>query len=124
MPRRLRAVDFRSPPPEYEFADGRVVQTRYLDAAGFVLLSEYEADEKNVERLAAVLQAIVPDLEMDYIAKRVTFQDVISLIGVGKGHADALLLALKNGVSGGEIPAPSPTPDSATTTPSHASSPA
>ena len=125
QPRRFRAVEFRSPPPEYEFADGFVVQTSYLDASGFLLLDEYEADENNVEKLATLLQAIAPKLTTEYIDKRVTFQDIVNLIAIGKGHADVILAALKNGVSGGVAPASSSlTPASPTTTPSHASSPA
>lgn len=124
QPKRIRAVEFRSPPPEYEFADGTVAQTSYLDAAGFQLLDAYEADDSNTEKLAAVLQAVAPSLTIEFIDKRVTFQDVVNLIAIGKGHADTILVALKNGVSGVVQNAAPPTPDSATTIPSHASSPA
>ena len=122
--KRIRALEFRSPAPEYEFADGTVVQTRYLDATGFQVLSAYEADENNVEKLATLLREIAPDLTIEYINHRVTFQDIVNLIAIGKGHADVVLDALKNGLGGGVPETPPPTPDSATTTPSHASSPA
>jgi len=123
LPRRLRGLDFRSPPPEYEFADGTVLQTRYLENADWALYDEYEADQDSIEKLVALLTAIVPGLTPEFINSRVTFGDTVNLISIGKGHADVLAVALKNGRSDGVRQAPSPTPDSPTTTISPVSAP-
>jgi hypothetical protein len=114
VPRRLRALDFREPAPEYEFADGTIVQTRYLDAAGWTLYEVYLAKPTDADALIALVQAVAPTLTREYLDERVTLADMTALIQIGKGNAELILAQRKNGPGGAtsNLDAASPIPPS------------
>jgi hypothetical protein len=64
----------------------------------------------------AAVQYVVPELDAGYIDSRLSLEDCQRLIAIGKGNADLVRLALGNGGSGGESPAPPLTPPSSPTT--------
>lgn len=116
MKEGLRALDYRSPAPFFECADGRVVQTRYYDAQGWQVYEAWEREPGNAALFLAAVQFVVPELDPTYIDQRLSLEDCQRLIVIGKGNTDFLRAELKNGSGGGVIQAPPPTPASSLTT--------
>jgi len=116
MTAKLRALDYRSPAPEFQCADGRVVQTRYYDAEGWQKYTAWEQEPNDAALFLAAVQYVVPELEATYIDQRLSLEDCQRLIVIGKGNADFLRAELKNGSGGGATQALPPTPVSSLTT--------
>ena len=116
MTARLRALDYRSPAPDYECADGRVVQTRYYDAEGWAKYSAWEQEPGNAALFLAAVQYVVPELDATYIDQRLSIEDCQRLIVIGKGNTECLRAEIKNGSGGGVSQALPPTLVSSPTT--------
>jgi len=112
----ISALRSRSPAPLFELANGRQVQTKYLDAVGHAKLREYQANVTSVDLLFELVRLIVPELTREEIDAECSIEDCATLIHIGKGNVDPGWAALKNGESGGESPTPPLTPPSNPTT--------
>lgn len=112
----VRALRTRKPAPKFELASGRIVQTEYLGAAGTERFRAWQANVQNLELFFEVVGLIVPELTRKEIEAELSLEDCGTLIGIGRGNVPAIEDAIKNGGSGGESPAPPPTPASPPTT--------
>jgi hypothetical protein len=111
-PRNVRAVDFLGPPPTYELLDGTKYQVAYFDAAGFAAYRAWDAQQSDEALLDAALCYAVPAIDIVDFRRRSQPRDAAVLLYLARGQIDAVLLALKNGASGGAEPEAPPPIDS------------
>ena len=120
MSRIIRALDHREPAPQFELASGRVVQAHYLGATGIAALNALDTmpgtPEERLTAFLEVVRLVVPELSREEIDRECSLGDCKTLIQIGKGNTEFYQREIKNGSSGGESPAPPPTPPSDLTT--------
>ena len=90
---------------------GRRVAVRFFRLEQKQLYRQLLADRHNLPLLVELLRAAVPDIADDEL-NELTDEDIVRIIATADGKAAMIEDAIKNLPSDGELPAPSPTPDS------------
>lgn len=120
-PLRVDLVTLRRP-VEVRFPNEKWYRVEPFRAHGKALLRAWEADPANSDLLVELLKLAAPDATDEDLASLSVDEDIPRLLSHADGKAALMEAYLKNELSGGARPAPSPTQGSSPMTSSFGSS--